>query len=87
MPKIYLHKKAEKSLYRLPMQTIRKVHEFITELETNPVPWKTWDIRKIKGEKDTYRVRLDKYRLIYMVNWKEKEIVILKIEPRKKAYI
>ena len=84
MLKILLHRRAEKSFDKLPKQILRKVYELVSELKANPVPWKTWDVRKIKGEKDTYRVRLDKYRLVYWVNWRKREITILKIESRKK---
>jgi len=57
-----------------------------SDLGRNPLPWRTWDIRKIRGEENTYRVRLNKYRIVYWVNWKAKEIVVLKVELRKKVY-
>jgi len=84
--KVFLHRKAEKSLYALPKHVLRKVYDFLSDLGRNPLPWRTWDIRKIRGEENTYRVRLNKYRIVYWVNWKAKEIVVLKVELRKKVY-
>ena len=84
--KVFLHRKAEKSLYTLPKQVLKKVYDFFSDLERNPIPWRTWNIRKIKGEENTYRVRLNKHRIVYWINWKMKEIIILKVELRKKVY-
>jgi len=86
MFKILLHRRAEKNLYKLPKHILRKFYELMNTLEANPVPWREWDVRKLRGFEDTYRIRLNNYRVIYSVNWKRKEIIILKIEKRGKAY-
>ena len=86
MFKVFIHKKVEKRLYKLPKHILRKISELISILETNPVPWKSWDVRKLTGEEDIYRIRLNKYRIVYWINWKEKEIILLKVELRKKVY-
>ena len=83
--KVFLHRKAEKSLYALPKHVLGSLR-FLSDLGRNPLPWRTWDIRKIRGEENTYRVRLNKYRIVYWVNWKAKGIVVLKVELRKKVY-
>jgi len=41
---------------------------------------------KLKGEKDAYRLRVREYRILYKVLWKERVVLIFKIEHRKKAY-
>ena len=84
--KIFLHKKAEKSLYTLPKHVLKLVYDFISDLEDTPVPWKSWDIKKVKGTRSTYRVKLNKHRIIYWINKDTQEIIILKIELRKKVY-
>jgi len=55
-------------------------------LQENPIPVETFDIKKLKGLKDTYRVRIGRYRVIYTIFWDEKGIAVSKIEPRKSAY-
>jgi mRNA interferase RelE/StbE len=83
---VHLHRKAEKTLYRLPKDTLRKVYQLITALETNPVPWRDWDIRRLEAHEETYRAHLGRYRLIYWVNWKAREVTVLKISSRGRAY-
>ena len=41
---------------------------------------------KLRGEKDAYRLRVREYRILYKVLWKERVVLIFKIEHRKKAY-
>jgi len=71
MFKIFLHRKVEKNLYIIPKYILKKFYDLISDLEISPVPWRKWDVRKLKGLEDTYRIRLDKYRVVYWVNWKK----------------
>lgn len=68
----------------------KKLARFIEVLKDNPVPSKEFDIKAIKGEKRKnvrrFRLRLGSYRIFYDVYWKEKIVVVLKIEPRERAY-
>ena len=83
---VLLHRRVERKLYTLPKSLLRRIYQLISELEINPVPWRKWDVRKIRGEEDVYRIRIGKYRLIYWVNWKERKIIILKIARRERVY-
>ena len=42
-----MHRRVERSLYDLPKGVLRRIYELISELEVNPVPWRSWDVRKI----------------------------------------
>ena len=57
--------------------------EKLATLTWEPIPPGTV---KLRGEKDTYRLRVGEYRILYKVLWKEKVVLIFKIEHRKKAY-
>ena len=72
MFKIFIHKKVEKRLYKLLKHILRKNFELISILKTNSVPWKLWYAKKLAGEEDIYRMRLNKYRIVYWINWREK---------------
>ena len=37
-------------------------------------------------EEDIYGIRIGKYRVIYWVDWSEREVIILKIAPRERVY-
>jgi len=43
------------------------------------------DIRKLKGFKNTYRLRVGDYRIIFELN-PDYEIIVIGIRPRKTAY-
>ncbi len=53
------------------------------KLKIEPVPAKEFDVVKVGGSKNTYRVKIGKVRIIYDVYWNEKRIEILKVERRK----
>jgi len=86
MFKIVIHKKSIKKLREMGKSSLKRMANLIEILETDPIPWKYFDVKKLEGEKDTYRVRIGKYRIIYFVDKNSKIIHILKIEKREKAY-
>jgi mRNA interferase RelE/StbE len=83
---VFFNRKAERSLFRLPKTVLASVYELVYILEEDPIPWRAWDIKSLKGRSNAYRVRLGKYRLIYNLYLDRKEIVIQKISVRGKAY-
>lgn len=60
--------------------------EAILVLKDDPVPIKSLDIAKMKGEKNTYRIRKGKLRIVYEVIWEQKLILIHRIDFRGDAY-
>ncbi|WP_237268571.1 type II toxin-antitoxin system RelE family toxin [Thermococcus celer] len=44
------------------------------------MPSGKFDVKKIKGKKNTFRVRLGEYRVIYELRRKELLILIIKLE-------
>ncbi len=47
---------------------------------------KTFDVKKLEGLKDTFRIRLGKIRIVYTIIWKDKVILVSRIEKRGTAY-
>lgn len=84
--KVQLHRKAEKALLRLPKATLLQAYQLISTLETNPVPWRDYDIKQLEAHEETYRARIGKHRIIYWVNWKKHQVTVLKISSRGRAY-
>jgi len=60
-----------------------RFHELFRVLAQNPVPARDFDVCKIGGMDDTYRIRLSSHRTTYTVYWPEKVIRVLRIERRK----
>jgi mRNA-degrading endonuclease RelE of RelBE toxin-antitoxin system len=71
-------KKTEEKL-KLRIKSLFKV------LENEPVPAREFDLKKISGTSETYRIRLGKHRIEYFVDWENKIIYILFIKRRKES--
>jgi len=83
---VFFNRKAEKSLYRLPKKVLGSVYELVSDLEVDPIPWRRWGVRPLKGRSSLFRVRLGQYRVVYHLYLDRREIVIQKIATRGKAY-
>jgi mRNA interferase RelE/StbE len=55
-------------------------------LSQNPAPAPEYDVKKLAGIRDTYRVRIGEIRIEYNVDWESKRIAILAVELRGRAY-
>ena len=83
---ILIHKKAVKSLINAPDGVLKKFALVLEALKTNPVPWREFDVKKIRDSEDMYRIRIGGYRIIYIFEKKNKNIHILKFDTREKIY-
>ncbi len=82
MFKIFVGNKAKKFLRSLDRKLAEELIRVLSFLETNPVPIKEYDVKKLSGEIDSYRIRVGRYRIVYTIVWNEKKIRISKIEIR-----
>ncbi len=80
---VEISRSAEKVLLRLPKQVIPKIVATIQGLAINPFPI---GCRKLGGETNTFRIRIQVYRIIYEVHENILLIKILKIGHRKDVY-
>jgi mRNA interferase RelE/StbE len=55
--RLFISKRAEKALKRYRDSRVRLL-ELFSVLRDNPVPVEYYDVRKVEGRVDTYRVRL-----------------------------
>lgn len=79
-------KKVEKSIDKMPDFYRKDIREAIAALMEEPVPAALYDIRKLSGGEDSYRIRIGGIRISYTVFWELKEIHIFEIEWRGRAY-
>lgn len=61
----------------------QRVLDLLIKLKEQPVPIEEFDVVKLGGSHNTYRVRIQKIRIIYDVYWKEKLVELLKAERKK----
>ncbi len=83
---IKVKRKAARTLERLPEHYRFRVLEVLDKLRTNPIPFRDYDIKKLKGFDDTFRIRLGDIRVVYTINWSSKTITVHFIGPRERAY-
>ncbi len=74
---------AARALRRLPRDVQARIGETITSLAENPFPQ---GVKKLKGEENTYRVRVGDYRIVYDVDGAALIILVLRVGHRRDVY-
>lgn len=80
--KIFLSSKADKQLRKLPSRMHELLLSRIEKLTQAPFPQ---GIKKLT-QREGWRLRVGDYRILYTVDKKKKEIVILSVAHRREAY-
>jgi len=83
---IVISNRARKSLRRLPQQYARRAILAFEALKQNPAPVPEYEVKKLHGLRDTFRIRIGEIRIEYEVGWESKRISILAVEFRSRAY-
>ncbi len=86
MFKIRFKSRVLKSAKKLSKEEKEKIREVINTIEFDPLPFRKYDIQKLKGHQDIYRIRIGKVRITYEVDLKEKLIIVHYIGYRSGAY-
>ena len=55
-------------------------------MQDDPVPAAIFDVKKLAGTKDTYRIRIGEIRVVYEIDWDIKEVRVLLIAERESAH-
>lgn len=76
---IYVANQARKNLKRFPKNSVKRLALVLEEIVEDPY---CGDVKKIKGETDTWRRRVGEYRLTYVVFVIEKLIKVTDIERK-----
>ncbi len=71
---------------KLPDYMKSKIVELLDVLEVEPLPVEKYDIKKMKGLQNTYRIRMGEWRIVYKIEFAYRRIVIVKIGHRGKIY-
>jgi mRNA interferase RelE/StbE len=78
--------KAFKKLGKFPKSVRRRIEELVFILKENPLPYLKFDLVKMKGYENVYRIRIGKVRIIYRIDFKNKIIEILDANYRGRIY-
>jgi len=82
---IVFKKSAAKELQGLPLKSQQKILDAIQLLSLNPYT-ELLQIKKMKGADSLYRVRIQDYRIIYLIENQIIKVTIIKIGHRKEVY-
>jgi len=80
-----LKKRALKGLSDLGHELQEKVLEILEILGKNPIP-RSFDLKKLRGYEDTFRIRIGRIRIVYSIDWENERILVHFIGPRERAY-
>lgn len=80
---VVLSKAARKRLNTLPVFIHNKIIEDIALLSETPRPA---GCKKLKGQKNAWRIRIGDYRVIYEIEDKQLRILVIAIGLRKDVY-
>jgi mRNA interferase RelE/StbE len=83
---INIKDKSLKFISSLQKNDRKRLKEAILVLKEDPVPIKSLDITKLKGEKNKYRIRKGEFRIVYEVIWEQKRILIHRVDFRSDVY-
>jgi mRNA interferase RelE/StbE len=84
--RVVLTKRATKGLEKAPAHIKKRAVEVIDALQESFAPVKLFDVKKLKGMGDTFRIRIGDWRIIYEFVRKDSTIVVHEIAPRGSAY-
>jgi len=83
---VVLKKSAEKFILQVDKRRRAKIIELLEELKLNPLPFKHYDLIKLKGFRNFYRIRLGKIRVVYEVDFDSKTLTVWNIDYRERIY-
>jgi len=78
--------RARKSGNKMPQHYRERLAELISLLVRNPVPAEAYDVIKLGGRDDSYRIRIGGIRVSYSVAWERSEVHVYEVEWRGGAY-
>jgi mRNA interferase RelE/StbE len=73
-------------LEKFPKSIRKRIEELVFILKENPLPYLKFDLVKMKGYENVYRIRIGKVRIIYRIDFKNKIIEILNADYRGRIY-
>ena len=83
MFKLSLKRRAVRFLERADARREAELMALLTALKENPVPVKAYDVSKLEGYENVYRVRLGDILVVYRVVWRERLVSLIYIGPRR----
>jgi mRNA interferase RelE/StbE len=83
MYKLLIEKRVFRDLDRLEKKVLARIDQAIRHLCQNPLPP---GAKKLVGQRNLYRIRQGKYRIIYYIDHRAKEVRVIGVRHRRESY-
>ena len=83
---VIVKKKALSFVRKLDLERKQKIETLLNTLERDPIPYQDYDIKKLKGFANVFRIRIGSIRVIYEIRESELKIIVRRIHKRGKVY-
>lgn len=83
MYEVWLERRAERDLHRLPEDIYARVVSALKALGENPRPS---GVRKISSSRSDWRLRIGNWRVVYEIDDKAKAVRVFRVRHRREAY-
>ena len=83
MYEIYIERRAERDLKRLPVEEFGRIIRAVRALAAEPRPA---GCRKIEGSKSDWRIRIGDYRVVYEIGDSERAVRVMRVRHRSEVY-
>jgi len=84
--KLKIKKRALKFIEKLSKKEKQQLKVLFEKLKSEPIPHRNYDVVKLRGLQNHFRIRIGTLRIVYEVLWEEKQIIIHFVGPIGKAY-
>ena len=81
MYKVKYHKNVIKFLQKQDRSIVKKIIDFFDEVKKD-LNFKNYDVKKLKGFENSFRLRISKFRIIFTVENNELLIEVIKADSR-----
>ncbi|WP_048084631.1 type II toxin-antitoxin system RelE family toxin [Archaeoglobus profundus] len=82
MYRVKVHRDVEKFLRKIPKHDAERIREMILSLKD---PFSSKPV-KVKGEENTFRLRVGKYRILFFIDEDQKIVIVSKVDKRERVY-
>ncbi|MBR8839374.1 MAG: type II toxin-antitoxin system RelE/ParE family toxin [Stigonema ocellatum SAG 48.90 = DSM 106950] len=76
-------KSAKKQFRKLPLDVQERIQTKINDLAVEPRPN---GVKKLKGEENSYRIRVDDYRVVYEIEDDVLIVTVVRVKHRSEVY-
>ncbi len=81
--RVEVHRSVYKDLDRVPAHYVSRIKQILQALQEDPRPP---GVKKLRGQENTYRLRVGPYRILYDINDAEKRVYVHAVVHRREAY-